>query len=241
LSKPIRPRFVALTALLSHHHPDVSLDLIARGHVLVDGRVIANPEARVRSDASLRVLPHHRLRGDVKLSHALETLDIPVKGRVALDLGASAGGFTTALLDRGAIRVYAVDAGVGQLVGRLRADPRVVNLEGRNLGGLKGDDVPEAIGLIVMDLSYLPLAEAIPQLAPLQLHPQADLVALVKPTFELRRGRLAASESDLADALTSASGAAQRAGWTVLSSAVAPRTGRRGALECFLHARRRQR
>jgi predicted rRNA methylase YqxC with S4 and FtsJ domains len=81
----------------------------------------------VRAGAALRVLPYRRLRGDVKLSHALDTLAVPVAGRIAIDIGASAGGFTTALLDRGARRVHAVDAGVGQLLGRPRADPKVVN------------------------------------------------------------------------------------------------------------------
>src|SRR5262249_31495022 len=161
----------------------VDAAVIADARVLVDGRLVTNPLARVRSDAALRVLPARRLRGDIKLSHVLDTLVVPVAGRVALDVGASAGGFTTALLDRHALRVYAVDAGVGQLLGRLRAHPRVVNLEGRNLGTLDESLVPEIVELITMDLSYLAVADAVPQLESLSIDTRADLVALVKPTF----------------------------------------------------------
>ena len=120
MAKPRRARFVALTALLARRRFDADVGLITSGRVLVDGRVIVNPAALVRSDAALRILPTARLRGERKLSAAFDRLSVPVVGSVALDVGASAGGFTTALLARGARRVYAVDAGVGQLVGRLR-------------------------------------------------------------------------------------------------------------------------
>jgi 23S rRNA (cytidine1920-2'-O)/16S rRNA (cytidine1409-2'-O)-methyltransferase len=238
LSKPNRPRFVALTHLLAVRHPDATADAIALGRVLVDGRVITNPNARVRHDASIRLAHEHRLRGDIKLSHCLDTLGIAVSGRVALDVGASAGGFTTALLERGALRVYAVDAGVGQLLGSLRVDPRVGNLEGCNLGDLRPAMLDRAIDIVVMDLSYLPLADALPQLDWLPLQPDADMVLLVKPTFELRRGRMAASDDDLRAAFESARAAVARSGWLVVGTSEAPRTGRRGARELFLHARR---
>ena len=122
-------------------------------------------------------------------------------GRVALDLGTSAGGFATALLGRGVRRVYAVDAGIGQLVGRLRSDPRIVNLEGHNLGVLDTTIVPEFIDLVTVDLSYLALAQAIPQLERVRLRPTTHLVALVKPTFELHRAKLASSDEDVSDAV----------------------------------------
>ena len=126
----------ALEVLLARRNLDVDEQAIKAGRVLVDGRVVSNPAARVRSDASVRVQREARLRGDVKLSYALDRFRVPVADRVAADVGASAGGFTTALLDRGARRVYAIDVGVGQLVGRLRVDDRVVNLEGHNLGSI---------------------------------------------------------------------------------------------------------
>jgi TlyA family rRNA methyltransferase/putative hemolysin len=195
VSKRHRARFVALVDLLARLRPDVDSDAIADGRLLVDGRVLTNPRSRVRADASLRVAPEVRLRGAIKLACALDEFGLDVVGRVAVDIGASAGGFTTALLERGAARVYAVDTGIGQLVGRLRNDARVENLEGHNLGALDETCVPDRVDVVTMDLSYLPLHDAVPQLARLQLAEDADLVVLVKPTFELRRGALAATEA----------------------------------------------
>jgi 23S rRNA (cytidine1920-2'-O)/16S rRNA (cytidine1409-2'-O)-methyltransferase len=231
-----RAPFVALTVLLARRHPGLDPVAIPAGRVLVDGRAITNPRARVRADASLRVLPVARLRGDVKLSHALDALAVPVSGRIAVDVGASAGGFTTALLDRGARRVYAVDAGSDLLVDRLRRDPRVIDLGGCNLGVLDRGLVPEAVDVVTVDLSYLSLAGALPQLEPLDLHGGSELVALVKPTFELRRGNLAAGEGDVGAAVAAASVAAARAGWRVVATCPAPATGRRGAREVFIRA-----
>jgi 23S rRNA (cytidine1920-2'-O)/16S rRNA (cytidine1409-2'-O)-methyltransferase len=240
VAKSRRARFVALTDLLARHRPDADPSVIAGGRVLIDGRVITNPAARVRADSALRVLSERRLRGDLKLSAALDQLAVPVAGRIALDLGASAGGFTTALLARGARRVYAVDAGVGQLLGRLRIDPRVVNLEGHNLGLLDTKIVPEVVELVTIDLSYLALAEAFPELERIRLHQAAHVIALVKPTFELGRACLASAEDDMLEALDLASRAAEAAGWTVVAHCTALATGRRGAREIFFHARRRK-
>jgi streptomycin 6-kinase len=239
VSKPRGARFVALTVLLARRRPDVDPSAIPDGRVLVDGRVLTSPVARVRHDAALRVLPERRLRGDIKLSHALDRLGVDVAGRLAVDVGAGAGGFTTALLDRGARRVYAVDAGVGQLLGRLRSDPRVVNLERHNLAAIDTTVVPEVVELVTVDLSYLAVADAVPQLEQLDLDADADLVALVKPTFELRRSALASSPQEIAAAVRLAAEATQRAGWTILGQCAAPATGQRGAREVFLHARRR--
>ena len=239
MSKPRRARFVALADLLRHHRPDIDPDAIRAGNVLIDGRVLTNPAARVRADAAIRVAPARRLRGDVKLSHALDAFDLSVAGRVSLDVGASAGGFTTALISRGARRVYAVDTGVGQLLSRLRADRRVVNLEGHNLGALHRTDVPDVVEVITMDLSYLAVADAVGQLDVVQTAAEADLVALVKPTFELHRAMVAASEDDIDDALDLAAAAIVAARWRVIATCAAAPTGRRGAREAFIHAQRR--
>jgi 23S rRNA (cytidine1920-2'-O)/16S rRNA (cytidine1409-2'-O)-methyltransferase len=239
LSKPRRARFVALADLLRHHRPDIDPGAITAGRVLIDGRVLTNPAARVRANAVIRVTPARRLRGDVKLNHALDTFDLPVDGRVALDLGASAGGFTTALLSRGARRVYAVDTGVGQLLGRLRADHRVVNLEGHNLGALHRTAVPDVVEVITMDLSYLAVADAVGQLEVVQIAGEADLVALVKPTFEFHRATVAASEDDIDEALDLAATSIDAARWSVVATCAAPPTGQRGAREVFIHAHRR--
>ena len=194
--------------------------------------------ALVRIDASLRVVPTRRLRGDIKLSYALETFGVSVAGRVALDIGASTGGFTTALLDRGARRVYAVDVGVGQLLGRLRNDARVVNLEGHNLGSLDQSVVPDTIELVTMDLSYLAISDAAPQLNNVILDTRADLIALIKPTFELHRSTVAASDDDITDAIAHAAKGITDSAWQILGRCHAPITGRHGAREAFVHATR---
>jgi 23S rRNA (cytidine1920-2'-O)/16S rRNA (cytidine1409-2'-O)-methyltransferase len=239
MSKPRRARFVALSDLLAHRHPGIQADAIRAGRVLVDGRVLSNPDARARADAAVRVLPETRLRGDVKLSYALDTLAVPVRGRTVVDVGAAAGGFTTALLRHGAHRVYAVDVGFHQLRGWLRQHPRVVDLERHNLAVVDRALVPEPVDLVTLDLSYLSVAGALPHLERLCFAPGVDLVALVKPTFELHRPTLAARPADVAAALRLAAGAAEAMGWTVLATCDAPRTGRRGAHEVFLHAHRR--
>jgi 23S rRNA (cytidine1920-2'-O)/16S rRNA (cytidine1409-2'-O)-methyltransferase len=233
-----RARFVALASLLARRRPEVDPVAIAAGRVLVDGRVLTNPHARVRLDAALRVLPEQRLRGDRKLAVALDDMAVAVAGRIAADIGAGAGGFTTALLARGATRVYAVDAGTGQLLGRLRQDARVVNLEGHNLAHLDRTIVPDEVDVITVDLSYLALADAVPQLEALIIHPRADLIALVKPTFELRRAKLAASSADVARAVALASAAIDRGPWVVADHYDALPTGQHGAREAFVHARR---
>lgn len=233
-----RPRFVALVDLLAHRHPDVSVHAIEEARVLVDGRFVTNPRARVRADAALRVIRARRLRGDVKLSYALDTFGVSIGGRVCVDIGASAGGFTTALLDRGAQRVYAVEVGVGQLVGRLRADPRVVNLEGNNISAVGPRQVSDPVEVITIDVSYLSVADAVPQLEALDIAPGADLVALVKPMFELRRARPPDTEDELRLALHAAADAVAAGAWKVEAMCRSKVTGAGGTIEYFVHARR---
>ena len=233
-----RARFVALEVLLARRNLDVDEQAIKAGRVLVDGRVISNPAARVRADASVRVQREARLRGDVKLSYALDRFRVPVADRVAADVGASAGGFTTALLDRGGRRVYAIDVGVGQLVGRLRVDDRVVNLEGHNLGSIDRALVPERVDLVTIDLSYLAVADALPQIEALDIAGDADLVALVKPMFELRRARPPAQADELQAAVRAASEAVASGPWRVVDTCESGVTGARGSIEFFIHATR---
>jgi 23S rRNA (cytidine1920-2'-O)/16S rRNA (cytidine1409-2'-O)-methyltransferase len=235
-----RARFVALISLLRRRYPDVAdpAALVRHGRVLVDGAPAFNPRAQVRSDASVRLVRTRPLRGTIKLRGALDAFTLDVAGTVAVDLGAAAGGFTRALLDAGAARVYAVDAGVGQLRGALRVDPRVINLEGTNLAGLDDEAIPECVDLVTMDLSYLPVADAVPQLDRLILAARAQLVALVKPTFELRARTLAARPEDVALAVASAKKRIAASRWEVLDEVSSPIPGSRGAIEVFVHARR---
>jgi 23S rRNA (cytidine1920-2'-O)/16S rRNA (cytidine1409-2'-O)-methyltransferase len=178
------------------------------------------------------------LRGEAKLRAALSGFDVHVVGRVCLDLGAAAGGFTRVLLEAGATRVYAVDAGFGQLLGSLRQDPRVVNLEATNVAALDTRLIPDAIEVVTIDVSYLALAAAVAQLDRITIAHDAVLIGLVKPMFELR---LATAPSDrvLVDAATERAAAGiVAAGWEVVGSMPSPVLGGRGAVEALVHARR---
>jgi len=128
-------------------------------------------------------------RGGLKLVHALDHFSIDPADLIALDIGASTGGFTDVLLARGAARVYAVDVGYGQLAARLRRDPRVVLLERVNARTLTRNEIPEPVHLIVCDASFIGLETVLP--APLALAAEsASLVALIKPQFEVGKGRV---------------------------------------------------
>ena len=128
-------------------------------------------------------------RGGLKLAHALDHFRIDPAGKVALDVGASTGGFTDVLLQRGAARVYAVDVGHGQLDWRLRNDPRVVVLEKINARHLSREHVPEPVDLVVCDVSFISLELALPPALALA-SPGASLIALIKPQFEVGKGQV---------------------------------------------------
>jgi 23S rRNA (cytidine1920-2'-O)/16S rRNA (cytidine1409-2'-O)-methyltransferase len=212
--------------------------VVREGRVLVDGFPVRNPRSQIRRDAAISLVEPRTLRGEAKLRAALAAFPVDTLGRVAMDVGAAAGGFTRALLAAGARRVYAVDAGHGQLVGSLRQDERVVNLEATNLGELDGHLVPEPIELVAIDVSYLSLAAAVPQLERVELAGGAELVALVKPQFELALARTPDDEPTLAAALDQARAGIEAAGWRVLGSIRSPVLGAGGSTEFLLHARK---
>jgi len=166
--------------------------LILAGQVTAEGRTIekAGTLLAPTCDIRLKSPPHpFASRGGVKLDAALDFFDVDVRGLVALDVGASTGGFTDCLLQRGARKVFAVDVGYGQLAWKLRRDPRVVVLERTNIRYLKPGRLGEKAGLATIDVSFISLKLV---LAPVMrlLHAGADIVALVKPQFELGRGRV---------------------------------------------------
>ena len=188
--------------------------------------------------APLTVPPRGPLRGEAKLQAALEHFGIDVEGRIALDVGAAAGGFTTVLLRAGAARVYAVDAGHGQLLGSLRQDPRVVNLEATNVSRVDAVLVPDDIDIVTIDVSYLSLSQAAAQLGRVRFARGAQLVGLVKPMFELRRATAPVDDASLQQAADIAESGVTEAGWIVLGRMRSPVAGARGAPEMLLHARR---
>jgi len=213
---------------------------VVEGRVQVDGAVVTNPRSRVRADARVVVREARAAKGIGKLGLALDRLGVRVSGRVALDVGACTGGFTQALLDRGATRVFAVDVGFGQLLGSLRQDPRVVNLERTNAAEVTSALLGEPVDLIVADVTYVRLGLIVAQLtANLNPSPGTELVGLVKPMFELERGELPTDPDDIAEAGRRGAEAAEEAGWEVLSVSRSQVLGNQGAVELFLHARRR--
>jgi 23S rRNA (cytidine1920-2'-O)/16S rRNA (cytidine1409-2'-O)-methyltransferase len=163
--------------------------LILAGHVLVDGRKDIKPGHSVAGDARVEILERmpYVSRGGFKLAGALKHFKIDVTGRLCLDVGASTGGFTDCLLQRGAARVWALDVGRGQLEWKLRHDPRVVVREGVNARYLRPDDFPEKFDLAVCDASFISATMLIPAIASL-LAPRGEMVILVKPQFEAGRG-----------------------------------------------------
>lgn len=167
--------------------------LIMAGQVDLDGRAAAKAGTMVDEAADVRVNgPDHpwASRGGLKLAHALDTFAIDVTGRLALDVGASTGGFTDVLLARGARRVIAVDVGHGQLHWRLRNDPRVTVIEGLNARHLTRDALPDlgdGAAIATIDVSFISLGLILPPLVDVTT-PDVDVVALVKPQFEAGRG-----------------------------------------------------
>jgi 23S rRNA (cytidine1920-2'-O)/16S rRNA (cytidine1409-2'-O)-methyltransferase len=163
--------------------------LILAGQVEVDGKPAAKAGDRVDPSSRIEVrgAGHPYVgRGGVKLAGALDRFGVDPRGRVALDVGASTGGFTDCLLQRKAARVYALDVGHGQLHYRLRKDPRVVVMERINARYLTPGIVPEKVSLVTVDVSFISLRLILPPLVTL-LAPESDLLALVKPQFEVGR------------------------------------------------------
>jgi 23S rRNA (cytidine1920-2'-O)/16S rRNA (cytidine1409-2'-O)-methyltransferase len=225
-----------------HAHLSDARGAIREGRVLVDGITVRNPDSLVQLDASIVTDPASTLRGEAKLRAALDAFDVTVADRIALDVGAAAGGFTRVLLDGGARRVYAVDVGFGQLLGSLRQDGRVVNLERTNLADLTTERVSDAIEIVTLDLSYLALGAAAAQLnGRVLFSADADLVGLVKPQFELGTDAPPLRPGDLIKARDLAASRIKAAGWTINDSIVSPVRGSRGSIEFLLYAQRSRR
>jgi 23S rRNA (cytidine1920-2'-O)/16S rRNA (cytidine1409-2'-O)-methyltransferase len=220
---------------------------IQAGGVMADGRPVTKASELVTDDAMIEAAPAHPWvgRGALKLEHALTVWPIAVAGRVVLDVGASTGGFTEVCLAAGAQRVFAVDVGRGQLHPSLAGDPRVVSLEGLDARDLTPDQITERPQLVVCDVSFIGLAKALP--AALALAAEgADLVALVKPQFEVGpervgKGGLVKDDAARAEALADVEAFVEAAGWAVQASVGSPVDGGDGNREHLLWAQKRGR
>jgi len=177
-------------------------------------------------------------RGDEKLAPALDRFCVSPEARVCADIGASTGGFTDVLLQRGAVRIYAVDVGRGLLHWRLRQDPRVVLMERTNARELAG--FPEPVALVTIDVSFIGLAKVLP--AVLRSAPAAEVVALFKPQFEVGRedigkGGVVRDQAAVGRALAEFRGWCAASGYRVLAEAPSALPGAEGNQELFLHLR----
>jgi 23S rRNA (cytidine1920-2'-O)/16S rRNA (cytidine1409-2'-O)-methyltransferase len=165
--------------------------LIRAGSVRVAGQVADKPGHLFAADAEIAVAERERFvsRGGEKLEAAFREFALAVEGRVAVDVGASTGGFTDCLLQHGAARVYAIDVGHGQLAWRLRSDPRVVVMDGVNARYLKPEALPEPADLAVVDVAFISLTLVLPAVAAL-VRPGGGMVTLIKPQFEAGRAQV---------------------------------------------------
>lgn len=215
--------------------------LIMARRVTVNGRFVDKPGSPVHSDDDLRVteLEHPWVsRGGMKLAHALEHFQIDVTGKTCVDIGASTGGFTDVLLKRGAKKVYAIDAGYGQLDASLRNDPRVVNREKVNARFLEPSNFDEPIDFVCIDVSFISLKLILPAVAKFL---RGDLVALIKPQFEVGRGEvgkggIVRDDAKRAAAVQSVVDFAKENGFDVRGVIESPVKGAEGNIEFLMHA-----
>jgi 23S rRNA (cytidine1920-2'-O)/16S rRNA (cytidine1409-2'-O)-methyltransferase len=212
--------------------------LILAGRVRVGGETVRRPDRSVREDAAISVEagPGYASRGALKLGPALDSFEVNPAGRVCADIGASTGGFTDVLLRRGATRVYAIDVGRGLLNWRVRQDSRVVVIERVNARDL--ESFPEPVSLIVVDVSFIGLEKVLPALR--RAAPDAEIVALFKPQFQVERSEVGKGGIVRDQAAIDAALARLRAwcsgnGYTVAAEALSAVTGAEGNQEIFIH------
>ncbi len=215
---------------------------IMMGNVLVNGQRVDKAGDKVAQDAKIIVKgleQKYVSRGGYKLEGALNDFQLDIAGKIAIDSGASTGGFTDCLLQHGALKVYSVDVGYGQLVGKLRSDSRVVNMERMNIGDVKAEELDPQPNIASVDLSYLSLKKAIPIFRRLLID-DGEMLCLVKPLFEIhdstacRNGRIE-SAADFRTILQELVDYTTGIGLTTLGVTNSPITGNNGTREFFMH------
>lgn len=221
--------------------------MIGAGRVSIDGMPAAKPATAVAVDARLTVTGADERswvsRGAHKLIGALDAFGVVVESKRCLDAGASTGGFTEVLLDRGAREVVAADVGYGQLAWSLRSDSRVTVMERTNVRALTQEAIGGPVDLVVADLSFIALATVLPSLVSCA-SPDADIVPMVKPQFEVGKGRVGpggvvSDPGVRADAVLSVARRAAELGWQTVDVTSSPLPGPSGNVEFFLRLRAR--
>ncbi len=215
--------------------------LIMSGSVIIDGLRAEKAGTYVHPDVSIELLKPLRYvsRGGLKLEAALEHFHINARGKVAMDVGASTGGFTDCLLQHGADRVYAVDVGFGQLDWKIRNDPRVVVLERKNIRYLERDLIPSVIDIAAIDVSFISLLKVIPGVIPF-LSGRGEIIALVKPQFEVSRrdigkGGVVKDEEKRLRAVEKIQQEMEAQSFSVKGAMESPVTGPKGNVEFFVY------
>jgi len=219
--------------------------VLLAGNVLVNGQKMEKPGTQVASDARVEIIGEamrYASRGGLKLEGALEDFAVSPQGRICMDVGSSTGGFTDCMLQRGAVRVFAVDVTVDQMDWKLRQDPRVTAVE-RNARYLKAEDILERPALVTMDVSFISVAKVLPAVVPVAAS-AADFVILVKPQFELEKseigkGGIVRDAALHQQAIERVRAAAAACGLEVLGVRPSHLPGTEGNQEFFLHARAR--
>ncbi|MCD7747528.1 MAG: TlyA family RNA methyltransferase [Firmicutes bacterium] len=204
--------------------------LVLEGCVFVNGKPASKPSLEVDGGCQIEIknpMPYVSV-GGMKLDAALENFGVSPRGTIAADIGASTGGFTDCLLSHGARRVYAIDSGTSQLHEKLRVDPRVVSMENVNARDLTENTLPEKCGFLVCDVSFISLSMIFPAAARILL-PESDVIALIKPQFELDRSRVGRGvvrdPKDRASAVYSVISSAAEAGFEFQNIMLSPVTG----------------
>ncbi len=219
--------------------------LIMEGRVTVDGQTLEKPGTPVKVVAQLQIqgedLPYVG-RGGLKLEAALKAFKVDPEGKVVIDVGASTGGFTDCVLQKGAKKVYAIDVGYGQLAWKLQKDPRVINLERRNIRYLKREEVSEEADLILVDTSFISIEKFLPYLVGF-LKGGGDLLCLIKPQFEVGKGEVGkggvVKDSKLHEKVVDRISQFSRGlGLNVRGVIESPLLGPKGNKEFFIHLRK---
>ncbi len=217
--------------------------MVLAGEVYVHGTRADKPGMQVPGDAVVEVRlrrPVFASRGGYKLDYALRTFGLDVVGVVAADIGASTGGFTDCLLQRGARTVYAIDVGTGQLSWQLRRDSRVVNLEQRDVRTVTAEELGGPVDLATVDVAFISLARVMPAVARL-VRPGGTVLALLKPQFEVgpkvAKGGVVRDPVDHQTVLARAIARLEEGGFTVEAATASPLVAPNGNLEFFLHLR----
>ena len=220
--------------------------VILEGNVLVNGMVVDKAGSLVKPDAVLAVksrMPYVG-RGGLKLEHAIKYFDIEIKGKTAMDVGASTGGFTDCLLQHGAKKVYAIDVGYGQFSWILRNDDKIVLLEKTNIRHLDHDLVFDEIDIATIDVSFISLLKVLPKVSEF-LNPSGTIVALIKPQFEAGRkdvgkGGVIRSEKKRLEIVEMIKNESEEIGFNVIGITKSPLKGPKGNVEYFIYLEKKE-